>query len=86
MEITAAQKKRFAAMTEQDAIASMSNLHILTAPNGKHLLIGERWKAADFARKYGEVSEVLDSVSLGDTHYVEVSWLVENQIKKVIHI
>lgn len=64
----------------------MNTLHILTAPNGKHLLVGDRWKAIEFARKYGPECEVLDSETLADTHYVEVSWLVENNIKKVINL
>ena len=64
----------------------MNTMHILTAPNGKHLLIGERFKAIKYARNYGPEWEVLDSNSLADTHYVEVSWLVENKIVKVIHI
>ena len=64
----------------------MRELHILTAPNGKHLLVGDLNKAIEFARKYGPISEVLDSESLFLTHHVEVSWLVENDIKKVINL
>lgn len=64
----------------------MNTLHILTAPNGKHILVGSRWDAIKYARNYGNEWEVLDSLTLVNTHYVETSWLVENDIKKVIHI
>lgn len=64
----------------------MNTLHILTAPNGKHLLIGNRADAVQMALPYGNTSEVLDSDTLQYDHYVSVQWLVENDIKKVIHI
>lgn len=64
----------------------MNTLHILTVPNGKHVLVGSRWDAIKFARNYGNEWEVLDSLTLANTHYVSVQWLVENDIKKVIHL
>jgi hypothetical protein len=64
----------------------MNQLHILTATNGKHLLIGTRVDAIMMARSYGHYPDILDSETLKDTHYVSTQWLVENNIKKVIQI
>lgn len=64
----------------------MTTLHILTAPNGKHLLVGEEKQAIEFASKYGKPSEILDSMELLLANSISVKWLSENEILKVIHI
>ena len=64
----------------------MNQLHILTASNGKHVLIGTRADAIMMARGHGHYPDSLDSETLKDTHYVSTQGLVENNIKKVIQI
>ena len=63
----------------------MSTLHILTASNGRYLLVGEEKEAVEFARKYGEPAQILDSMELLLARAVDVKWLYENGILKVIH-
>lgn len=66
----------------------MKTLHIATLPTGKFLLVGSLDAAEEFmlAPAYQKPEYSLDSETLKTSHFVDVPWLAENNIKRVIHL
>lgn len=62
----------------------MNTLHILTISQGKFLLVGSESDAKLFAANY-KINH-LDSVELNRGNSVNVKWLAENDIIKVISL